>query len=100
MNRREIVLQPVWKIAQDLGSRLMVRAGLARSVDYRDRLEEIIRSQFPSRRSFSEATGISEDMLSHVIAHRKHLAVETLAEALERIGYELQIVPMAGTSRK
>ena len=73
----------------------MVRTGLARSPDYRNRLDEIIRAEFPSRRAFCEATGISEDMICHVIAHRKHLAVDTLTDALERIGYELKITPIA-----
>ena len=41
-------------------------------------------------------TGISEDLLSHVLAGRKDFAIETLANALERIGYRLQIVPVNG----
>lgn len=97
LHRREIICQPVWKIAQDLGSRIMVRTGLARAPDYRDKLDEIIRAEFPNRRAFCEATGISEDMLSHVIAHRKHLAVDTLTDALERIGYELRIAPISNS---
>lgn len=32
-------------------------------------------------------------MLSHVLAKRKHLAVDTLADALAKIGYMLRIVP-------
>src|SRR4051812_30957024 len=66
LSRRETTQTPVWRIAQDLGSRLMVRLGLARAPDYRDKLGAIIREQFPSQRAFCEATGISEDMLSHV----------------------------------
>ena len=38
--------------------------------------------------------GIAEDLLSHVLAGRKHLAIDRLTAALERIGYRLQIVPM------
>jgi hypothetical protein len=37
--------------------------------------------------------GISEDMLSHVLAGRKDLSLEALTTALERIGYRLRIVP-------
>lgn len=94
LSRREVTQAPVWRIAQDLGSRLMVRLGLARAPDYRDKLEAIIRERFPNRRAFCEATGISEDMLSHVLARRKHLAIDTLSEALEKIGYELSIAPI------
>lgn len=97
LSRREITKTPVWKIAQDLSGRLMVQKGLARAPDYRDKLEAIIRERFPNRRAFCEATGISEDMLSHVLARRKHLAIDTLSEALEKIGYELSIAPIGET---
>ena len=93
LSRRQSRETPVYKIAQDLSSRLAVAAGLARPPDYRDELEEIIRTSFPTRREFCKATGLSEDMLSHVLAHRKHLAIDTLAHALDRIGYALRIVP-------
>jgi hypothetical protein len=84
-----------YRVGQDLGSRLAVAAGAARPPDYRDDLEELIRTRFRTRREFCEATGISEDMLSHVLARRKHLALDTLTEALNRIGYTLHIAPLA-----
>lgn len=85
-----------YQIGQDLSGRIAVAAGLARLPDYRDELEEIVRTQFPTRRAFCEATGLSEDMLSHVLARRKHLAADTLTQALSRIGYTLRIVPSVG----
>jgi hypothetical protein len=33
-------------------------------------------------------------MLKHVLSRRKHLAVSTLAAALERMGYALRVVPL------
>jgi hypothetical protein len=84
----------LWRIAQDLSSRLGIVAGLVRMEDYRDELEDIIRDKFPSRRAFCQATGLSEDMLSHVLAGRKDLSLAALTKALERIGYRLRIVPM------
>jgi hypothetical protein len=83
----------VYRIAQDLGSRLAVAAGLARPPDYRDQLEQLIRERFPSRRAFCQAAGLSEDMLSHVLARRKDLSLEAFTRALERVGYRLQITP-------
>jgi hypothetical protein len=83
----------VYQIAQDLSSRLAVRAGLARLPDYRDELEELISAHFPSRRAFCKATGLSEDMLSHVLAGRKDLSLAKLTSALERVGYALHIAP-------
>ncbi len=94
LTRKQIRETGVYRIAQDLGSRLAVEAGIARIPDYRDELNELIRSRFQTRRAFCQATGLTEDMLSHVLAGRKHLAIETLAGALSRIGFSLRIVPV------
>ncbi len=93
LTRREITRTAVWQIAQDFNSQLMIESGIARRGDYRDDLEHLIRTKFASRRAFCEATGLSEDMLSHVLAKRKNLAIESLADALDKIGYSLQIAP-------
>ena len=84
-----------YRIGQDLASRILIAQGLARHPDYRDELESIIQQRFKTRREFCEASGLSEDMLSHVLARRKHLAVNTLEESLRRIGYTLHIAPNA-----
>jgi hypothetical protein len=83
-----------WRIAQDQSSRLAVAAGVARLGDYRDELEDLVRERFASRREFCKATGLSEDMLSHVLAGRKDLSLAKLTTALARIGYRLRIVPV------
>ncbi len=84
----------VWRIAQELSSRLASAAGVAREpVDYRDELETLILKDYPSRRAFCEATGLSQDMLSHVLAGRKDLSLPALEQALQRIGYRLRIQP-------
>ena len=76
-----------------MSGRLAVALGLARKPDYRSRLAEIIESRFKTRREFCEATGLSEDMLSHVLSGRKDLSIEALANALDRIGYTIRLVP-------
>ena len=93
MPRKRITRSRVWKIAQDLDGRLAVAQGIARVPDYRDAIEEIILTRFKSRREFCKKTGLSETMLSHVLAGRKHLAIDTLIKALSRIGCTLKIVP-------
>ena len=93
-DRRQMIESTLWRVVQDIGARLHIESGLARAPDYRDELEQIIRERFSTRRAFCEATGLSEDMLSHVLARRKHLAMDTLTEALGRIGYTLRIVPV------
>lgn len=97
MNRREITRTAAWRIAQDLSGRLAIEQGEARAPDYRDELDELIREHFPTRRAFCDATGLSEDMLSHVLARRKHLAIDTLNDALSRIGFTLRIGKLEAT---
>ena len=82
------------ELPRDLGSRLAIQAGVARTPDYRDELSDLIESQFQTRRAFCQATGLTEDMLSHVLAGRKQLAISTLNDALSRIGFSLRIVPI------
>src|SRR5262245_30775157 len=48
----------VFRVAQDLSSRLGIAAGLIRPDDYRSELEALIREQFPSERAFCKATGL------------------------------------------
>lgn len=92
--RSESRCKPVFRIAQDLSGRIAIKSGYARMPDYRDELAVMIRKRFKSRREFCKATGISEDMLSHVLARRKHLSIETLTDGLSKIGYTLQIMPL------
>src|SRR5262245_499864 len=98
VSRRVATKSALYRVAQDLESRLGVDQGFvkkpASKPDYREQLAEIIAARFSTRREFCQATGIAEDLLSHVLAGRKHLAIDTLTAALERIGYRLQIVPM------
>jgi hypothetical protein len=82
-------------IAEDLSNRIAIKAGLARLPDYRDELEELIRSKFKTRKAFCDATGISESLLSHIIHRRKDLAIDTLEQALGKIGYQLRITRRA-----
>jgi transcriptional regulator with XRE-family HTH domain len=92
VSRSQIIRMPLYKIAQDMSGRLGIALGVVRKPDYRCRLSEIIDSRFKTRREFCEATGLSEDMLSHVLAGRKDLSMEALSKALERIGYTILFV--------
>jgi len=93
VSRSQSRQSPVYRIAQDLASRLGIATGMVRAPDYRVELEALIRNHFPNRRAFCKATGLSEDMLSHVLAGRKHLSLAALTDALDRIGYRLMITP-------
>lgn len=93
--RREAILKPLYRAVQDFGSRLMIDAGWARMPDYRQQIASIIEAKYDTRRQFCEATGLSEDMLSHVLHGRKDLSIGTLTDVLGKIGYGLSIVPVA-----
>jgi len=101
LSRRQAGRTPVFRIALDLGNRLGIAEGRVRAPepgDYRDELEQLV-LQFPSRAAFCKATGISPDMLSHVLAGRKDLSLDRLAKALGRIGYRLNFVPATVAKR-
>lgn len=93
LNRKTIPGTAGWRIAQDLSSRLGIAQGYIEPDDYHSQLENLIREHFPSRRAFCQATGLAEDMLSHVLAGRKDLSLRALTAALARIGYTLRILP-------
>jgi hypothetical protein len=95
--RREAVAKPLYRAVQDLGSRLMVQGGYAKMPSYREQIEAIIEEKFETRREFCEATGLSEDMLSHVLRGRKDVSIQTLTESLRKIGYALAIVLLPRT---
>jgi hypothetical protein len=100
MPRAEARQSPVYRIAQDVCSRLGIAAGLVRAPDYRVELEDLIRQRFRTRRAFCEASGLSEAMLSHVLAGRKDLSLVSLSKALDRIGYRLNIVPTVAAKKR
>ena len=92
--RDQIIRTPIWRIAQQISSQLQVQLGDAEAPDYRDQLSDLIQGGYSSRREFCEATGLSEDMLSHVLAKRKDFGIQTLSDALAKVGYEIHIVPI------
>ena len=95
MKRTQVTRTAAWRIAQDLDGHLAVAQGIARIGDYRDTLEHIVLTRFKNRREFCKKTGLSETMLSHVLARRKHIAIGTLAKALHRIGFRFVITDEA-----
>jgi len=94
-----IIQTAVYQIAIDLSSRLGIVCGLVRSEDYLGDIEQIIHERFESvKRGFCKATGLSEDMLSHVLAGRKDFSMQSLAQALDKIGYVLRVLPKPATT--
>jgi hypothetical protein len=97
---KQITRKLLHRIGQDISGRLGIALGIMRKPDYRSRLEKIIESGFKSRRDFCKATGLSEDMLSHVLAGRKDLSLSALTQALDRIDYEIMLVPRSAPKAK
>ncbi|MBM4069811.1 MAG: hypothetical protein FJ271_12790 [Planctomycetes bacterium] len=100
LRRRQTIETAIFQIAQDLSSRLGIDQGKTRRADYRDELADLIQARFKSQGEFCKATGLSTDMLSHVLARRKHLGIDTLQSALERIGFTLRIVPRTKAAKR
>jgi hypothetical protein len=91
--RKEVKQSVPFQIALDLSARLGISQRMIRAPDYLDQLEDLVLNHFPSRRAFCKATGLSDSMLSHVLAGRKDLSMAALTKALARIGYQLRITP-------
>jgi hypothetical protein len=89
--RKALAASAVYRVAEDLWSRLGIAAGLLRPDDYRSELEALIREQFPSEQAFCKATGLSEEVLNAFLAGRGEPPLDVLNAALERIGYGLHI---------
>jgi transcriptional regulator with XRE-family HTH domain len=86
---------PVYRICQDLATRLGVREGRVARPDYRDRLVDLIEERYGSRYRFCKETGIDPGHLSRVLAGKKHFAAETLFRILDALGAELTIIDRA-----
>jgi hypothetical protein len=55
--------------------------------------------EFPSRRAFCNASGMPAALLDEVLAGCKGISMETLAKALDRVGYRLRFARTAATRR-
>jgi hypothetical protein len=87
-----VVQTPIYKICQDLDSRLGLKQGYTREPDYRDLLIDIIGSHFKSQSEFSKTVGIDPGYLSSVLAKRKHLSVEKLEQILSKTNYQIAFI--------
>jgi len=88
----EIVEKPIYKICQDLDSRLGIRQGHTRESDYRDLLADIINIHFGSRYEFCKQTGIDQGYLSSILNRRKNLSLKMLQRILGKINYRIRFV--------
>ncbi|HVC99104.1 MAG TPA: hypothetical protein VND64_35905, partial [Pirellulales bacterium] len=99
LSRRQTIQTSIYRIAQDLSARLGIAQRMVRAPDYLDQLEDLVLNQFPSRRAFCKASGLSEVTLDDVLAGRVDLSLRSLHKALERAGYRLRILPAERAKR-
>src|SRR5262249_41063712 len=78
VSRKQIIRMPLYRIAQDLGVRLGIGQGMIQPATELDQLEDVVLNQFPSRRAFCKASGLSAALLDDVLAGRKDLPLTTL----------------------
>lgn len=91
LSKEAITKTPLYKICQDMESRLGIEEGYIRQPDYRDLLAKIIHENFSSRYQFCKTTGIDEAFLSNVLSRKKGFSIENLIKILDKIGYEIEI---------
>lgn len=90
--RSEVVEEPLYKICQDLESRLGIRQGHTSEPDYRDLLAEVISLHYRSRYQFCAEMGFDEGYLSSVLSKKKNLSLKKLEEILGRTNYRIAFV--------
>lgn len=86
---KKMIDSPVYRICEDLESRLGVKQGYAKAPDYRDLLEELIDAQYPSRYKFCKENAIREDLISRALNKQRNLSIETLQKILKALHYEI-----------
>jgi hypothetical protein len=91
-NRSQVAAAPIFKICQDLESRLGIEQGYIKKGDYRDSLEMLIDREFPSRYAFCKKAEIDEAFLSHVLKKKRNLSIAKLQEVMENAGYSVRII--------
>ena len=91
LTRQEITETAIFKICEDMDSRLAIEQGYARRSDYRDELQVVIDQRFPSRYAFCQTVGLDEGYLSRVLNKRQHISIKKLTQVLNTVGYELTI---------
>jgi transcriptional regulator with XRE-family HTH domain len=84
--------QPIYRMCQDLASRLGIAEGRLARPDYRDRLADLIEERFGSRYRFCKQAGIDQGHLSRVLAGRSDLSSRALLGLLEALGVEFATV--------
>lgn len=84
--------QPVYRMCQDLATRLGIAEGRVARPDYRDRLADLIEERFGSRYRFCKETGVDQGHLSRVLAGKSDLSSRSLFGLLEALGVEFATV--------
>ena len=81
----------LFRVCQDLESRLGIQQGFIRRADYRDILRDIIEVEYTSRYHFCKVTGIDEGFLSNILSNKKDFSIAKFQEVLHKLGYELAV---------
>ena len=94
LTRREITKAALYRILQDIESRLMIAQGDARMEDYQDELARLIRRKYRSQYQVCKEIGIDPSYLSQVLNRKKHFSLPKLEQLLWRLGYRLKFEPI------
>lgn len=82
----------LFRILQDIDSRLSIRQGFTRLPNWREELDSIIENRFPSRYKFCKVIGVDEAHLSAVLKGKKNFSIPNLIRMLDKIGFRMLIV--------
>ena len=88
----ETAASPLFRVCQDMESRIALREGHAREASYRDLLADLISRNYPSRYQFCKETGLDQGFLSSVLKGRKDLSLSKLEEILSKTNHRIAFV--------
>lgn len=93
--RNRITNWSIWRICEDLTSRLAIEQGVERARDYVDDLAELIDGKYPSRYAFCNAVGLDEGYLSRVLNRKQRISLRKLERILEALSATFVIRPLS-----
>jgi hypothetical protein len=81
----------VWRVCQDLDSRLGIEQGKVAPPDYRDHLADLIEEKFGSRYRFCRDHGIDQSHLGKILAGKTDPSMAFLEKILGLLGAEVAV---------
>lgn len=82
----------IFKIFQDMDSRVGIRQKLTRLPNWREELDRFIESRFKSRYEFCKIVGLDQGHLSSILNGKKNISIANLTRIFDKVGFRMIFV--------